>query len=69
MRSRHVLVLTGIVACFARCSCSDITIAPPRVPQGGRALSIAVTSNNVNRLFVTSETGGLYRTFNGGVSW
>ncbi|MEP7345808.1 MAG: hypothetical protein ABI877_11090, partial [Gemmatimonadaceae bacterium] len=69
MLKRHFLILSGLVGCFARCSCSDLTIAPPRVPEGGRALSIAVTSNNVQRIFVASETGGLYRTFNGGESW
>ncbi len=67
---RATLFACAVVVCFARCSCSSsVTIVPPRVPQGGRALSIAVTPGNANRLFVTSETGGLFRTFDGGTSW
>ncbi|MGH7541141.1 MAG: hypothetical protein ACRELC_09090, partial [Gemmatimonadota bacterium] len=58
------------LACFLTdCSCSPVTITPPRVPEGGRALSIAVTSNDERRLLVATETGGLFRTFNGGESW
>lgn len=69
MSTRQLFAFAGLVICCARCSCSPAEITPPRVAEGGRALSIAVTSNNANRLFVTTETGGLFRTFNGGKSW
>ena len=67
---RQALFASVVVVSFARCSCSStVTIAPPRVAEGGRALSIAVTPNKPKRLFVATETGGLFRTFDGGTSW
>jgi len=54
---------------LAGCTSSPVRITPPRVNQGGRALSIAVASNNDQRMVVASETGGLFRTFDGGKSW
>jgi photosystem II stability/assembly factor-like uncharacterized protein len=60
--------LTAIVA-LAGCTPSPVTIMPPRVKQGGRALSIAVASNNAKHMVVATETGGLFRTFDGGASW
>jgi hypothetical protein len=70
MLIRKAFVASAVVVCFAGCSCSsDVTITPPRVAEGGRALSIAVTPGNSNRLFVTSETGGALPHVNGGTSW
>jgi len=68
---RHTIsVLTGLTLLFsAGCTSSPVKIAPPRVAQGGRALSIAVVSNNDQRMVVATETGGLFRTFDGGKSW
>lgn len=48
---------------------SEVTIAPPRVPQGGRAVVIAVAPSNAKRIIVGTESGGLFRTFDGGVSF
>jgi len=66
---RWIAIILATASSFGGCSCPPVTISPPRVPEGGRALSIAVTSNNVQRLFVATETGGVFRTFNGGESW
>ncbi|MET0398399.1 MAG: hypothetical protein ABW277_16495 [Longimicrobiaceae bacterium] len=44
-------------------------IVPPRVPQGGRAVAIAVSQSSAMRLVVATESGGLFRSFNGGVSF
>jgi photosystem II stability/assembly factor-like uncharacterized protein len=66
-RSRATLV-AGLLL-FAACNNTPVTIAPPRIPQGGRALSIAVAGNDPRHMAVTSETGGLFRTYNGGSSW
>ena len=65
---RHTIsVLTGLTLLFsAGCTSSPVKIAPPRVAQGGRALSIAVVSNNDQRMVVATETGGLFRTFDWG---
>jgi photosystem II stability/assembly factor-like uncharacterized protein len=56
--------LTGLAGCA-----TTVEISPPRIAQGGRALSVAVASNNDRRIVVATETGGLFRTFDGGQSW
>ena len=61
-----VLVGTGIAACGPQ---SDVKIVPPKVPQGGRAVAIAVSQSDAKRLVVATESGGLFRTFDGGVSF
>ncbi|MGI9076942.1 MAG: WD40/YVTN/BNR-like repeat-containing protein [Gemmatimonadaceae bacterium] len=58
-----------IPALWCGCTRSDVTIVPPKVPQGGRAVSIAVSQNNEKRLIVATESGGLFRTFDGGGSF
>jgi photosystem II stability/assembly factor-like uncharacterized protein len=64
----HARVTMLLVFLLAGCS-STVTITPPRVTQGGRALSISVASTDQKRMVVATETGGLFRTFNGGASW
>jgi photosystem II stability/assembly factor-like uncharacterized protein len=68
---RRLPIAIGVVAIagLAGCNPTPVTITPPRVEQGGRALSIAVASNNEKRMVVATETGGLFRTFDGGASW
>jgi len=67
---RHVVMAmlagTGIAACGPQ---SDVKIVPPKVPQGGRAVAIAVSQSDAKRLVVATESGGLFRTFDGGVSF
>ena len=67
---RHVamamLVSAGISACGPP---SDVKIVPPKVLQGGRAVAIAVSQSDAKRLVVATESGGLFRTFDGGVSF
>jgi hypothetical protein len=48
---------------------SDVTITPPRVPNGGRAVAISVSQSDAKRIVVATESGGLFRTFNGGTSF
>jgi photosystem II stability/assembly factor-like uncharacterized protein len=69
MRLPRLTVSLAVAGVLAGCLRSPVTITPPRVPEGGRALAIAVTSTDAQRLFVTTESGGLFRTFNGGTSW
>jgi len=60
----------GTTLIWSGCTCaSDVTIAPPRVPEGGRAVSIAVNQSNQKNLIVATESGGLFRTFDGGISF
>jgi hypothetical protein len=61
--------LVGMAGFLGGCSPGPVTIAPPRVAQGGRTLSLAITSNNNQRFVAATETGGLFRTFDGGKSW
>lgn len=61
-----MLTCIGLPACGPR---SDVRIAPPNVPQGGRAVAIAVSQSTAKRLVVATESGGLFRTFDGGVSF
>ncbi len=67
--SRMPLVPGLLVALLAGCSASPVTITPPRIAEGGRALSIAVASDNPLHIVVASETGGLFQTYDGGKSW
>lgn len=61
--------IAALFVCVAAGCSSPITITPPRVAQGGRALSIAVASTDAKRMVVATETGGLFRSFDGGGSW
>ena len=68
----HVLVLMAMLAGAGISACgpkSDVTIVPPKVPAGGRAVAIAVSQSDAKRLVVATESGGLFRTFDGGVSF
>ena len=65
---RRILSGIAITVTWA-CTKSDVTIVPPRVPQGGRAVAIAVSQSDPKRLLVGSASGGLFRTFNGGTSF
>lgn len=66
-RSAAGLALTLM---WSGCTCnSDVTIAPPRVPQGGRAVAIAVAASDAKRIIVGTESGGLFNTYDGGVSF
>ncbi len=70
-RARVFTVVVAAIA-IAEVGCgprSDVTIVPPRVPQGGRAVAIAVSQGDAKRLVVATATGGLFRTFDGGVSF
>lgn len=60
----------GTTLIWSGCTCaSEVTIAPPRVPEGGRAVAIAVNQSNQKNLIVATESGGLFRTFDGGASF
>jgi len=49
--------------------CSPVKPFQPNVSQGGRAVSIAVNPNNGQQMMVASETGGLFSTTDGGITW
>jgi hypothetical protein len=66
--ARLVVVFGGafFIACGPK---SDVSIFPPRVPQGGRAVAITVSTGDAKRLIVATESGGLFRSFDGGLSF
>src|SRR6185503_20257182 len=41
----------------------------PNIPNGGRVNAIAVNPTNDNIIFVASETGGIFRSTDRGVTW
>jgi len=68
--SSHVALLTIFIFALMASDCSvPVRIAPPRVSQGGRTLSLAVASTDDKRIVAATETGGLFRTFNRGKNW
>ncbi len=58
MLMRRLALPIALAGLLNGCSNSPVTITPPRIRQGGRALSIAVMPNNQQRLLVTTESGG-----------
>ena len=69
MRS-HRASIAALAAAAWIAGCSPVSIVSlQEVHEGGRALSIAVASTDAKRMVVASESGGLFRTDDGGVSW
>ncbi|MEO7963149.1 MAG: hypothetical protein ABIT38_04475, partial [Gemmatimonadaceae bacterium] len=67
---RRTVINIVMTLMWSGCSCaSAVTIAPPRVPQGGRAVAVSVSLADGKRVLVASESGGLFRSFNGGQSF
>jgi len=66
----HVVMAMLVGAVLSACGPhSDVRIVPPKVPAGGRAVAIAVSQVDARRLVVATESGGLFRTFDGAVSF
>src|SRR5439155_18099997 len=57
------------LALLATCACAPLRPAQPNIPNGGRAVAVAVDPTNADRIVVASETGGLFRSTNRGVDW
>ena len=47
----------------------ELTEFQPDIPFGGRANTIAVNPSDNHIIFVASESGGLFKTTDGGISW
>lgn len=68
---RLILVLALLIiptAAYAQLSWS-VAEAQPNVPEGGRASTIAVNPAQPLTILVASESGGLFRSTNGGLNW
>jgi hypothetical protein len=42
---------------------------PPNISNGGRAVAVTVNPNNSQHIIVASESGGLFKSVDGGASW
>jgi hypothetical protein len=52
------------------CSCrSSLKIMQPAISNGGRAVAVCRHPSSNNELIVASETGGIFKTVNGGTDW
>ena len=60
------LVISASLGCM---SCGAVRQFQPNVPQGGRAVTVAVNPAASQQMYVASETGGLFATSNGGSNW
>jgi photosystem II stability/assembly factor-like uncharacterized protein len=58
-----------VVAVLIYSGCAAVLPFQPNLQVGGRAVSIAVRPGDARRLLVASETGGLFRTGDGGATW
>ncbi len=47
----------------------EVSEFQPNIPQGGRANTIAVHPTDVNKMYVASESGGLFRSVDRAVYW
>lgn len=65
----RAFVLLLLVAGLEGCGGCGVRILPPKIAQGGRAMSIAVSPASDAKLLVAAETGGLFQSYNGGESW
>jgi hypothetical protein len=63
------LLVLSVLTASASCRRSEVVSRQPNIPAGGRAVAIAVRPDNEQRILVASETGGVFRTFNGGSTW
>ena len=66
-RRRGAVAIAGAHLIFA--ACTSISPMQPDVPQGGRVLSIARPSQRPSEMLAASESGGLFRTVDGGATF
>ncbi len=59
----------AICMLFTSCKCAKLAQKQPNIPNGGRAVAVAVSPFDDNLMVVASETGGLFRTSNKGLNW
>ncbi|MEK6154546.1 sialidase family protein [Flavobacteriaceae bacterium 3-367] len=65
----HVFLLLISPLFFTNCTCAKLTSRQPDIPNGGRAVAVAMSPTSNNTIVVASETGGLFRSGNQGDSW
>ena len=67
--ARMSMVLLSLLALCVAPGCRSFAELQPSIPNGGRAVAIAVNPSDGNRMVVASETGGLFRSVDRGVRW
>lgn len=70
MKTKYLLFYFGflLIVCFSRCRCNYYNI-PADVNQGGRSVAVAINPTNQNIIWVASESGGVFKTTDGGHIW
>lgn len=67
---RQLVIAAAIVTTVALLSCaSTVEQYQPNIQQGGRTLSLSTNPQNNNLIIAAAETGGLFITDDGGLSW
>lgn len=69
MRCRNAISLLLVSPVLFCMSCDAVKQYQPNVPQGGRAVTVAVHPTASQEMYVASETGGLFVTANSGSNW
>lgn len=69
MKPKSIVIFACIITLFASACGPELQQYQPRIPHGGRAVAGTVQPTNNNLLLVASETGGLFKSTNGGQQW
>lgn len=65
----NLINLTIPVLAVLHSACGPISTMSPDIVNGGRAVAVTRHPKNNTELFVASESGGLFRSTDGGVKW
>ncbi|MEO1053659.1 MAG: hypothetical protein AAFX87_23690 [Bacteroidota bacterium] len=73
MKIKHVILaviaLGALITCFSGCHSPALAPKQPNIANGGRAVAVTSHPSDDNIIVVASETGGLFRSTNGGDNW
>src|SRR5262245_49980619 len=64
-----VVLLSGALASLLRANQGDISWAGKGAGGGGSFMGVAIDPSNPNNALMGSDTGGIYRTTDGGLTW
>lgn len=65
----YVWSLGCMLIVLGGCKTPNLAEKQPDIPNGGRAVTVAMHPADNNKIVVASETGGLFRSLNGGDNW
>src|SRR2546427_6239810 len=68
-KAGYKVLSLGVVGVLSWLDCTPVAQMQPNIPNGGRAVAVSVHPTNVSHIIVASETGGLFKSTDGGASW